>query len=195
MSIDAFFQDIDSRWPEDGAPRIPLRMLGATALMLQTDYDRGTKDSDILETVTITPIKPGLLALAGKGTPLHQKHRIYLDIVGNGVPFLPGAPLWHPRAPLNASLRKFEIEVLDVVDVVVSKLKRFHANDQSDVQAMIERDRVPHRLLLSRFRSAVEHWQYGAEAEKLPSYVDNLNRVERDMLGVDESEIELPDWI
>ncbi len=47
MPIDAFFQDIDSKWPEVDANRISLRLIGATALMLQTDYDRGTKDSGV----------------------------------------------------------------------------------------------------------------------------------------------------
>ncbi|MEP7124334.1 MAG: DUF6036 family nucleotidyltransferase [Byssovorax sp.] len=194
MSIDAFFQDIDARWPDVDAIKIPLRLIGATALMLQADYERGTKDSDVFETEAITAIKPRLLALAGAGTPLHQKHRMYLDVVGNGVPFLPGASVWHPQVELNRSLRKFEIAVLDVVDVVVTKLKRFHSNDQSDVQAMIERGLVPHDRLLSRFLSAVDHFQYDARAEEeLPRYVRNLNRVERDMLGVPETAIELPE--
>lgn len=112
------------------------------------------------------------------------------------MPFLPGNPRWHPQAKLNASLRKFKIEVLDVVDVVVSKLKRFHANDQSDVHAMIQRDLVPHEELISRFHSAFDHFQYDDRAEELlQRFVNNLHQVERDMLGVDETKIELPDWI
>jgi hypothetical protein len=34
-----------------------------------------------------------------------------------------------------------------------------------------------------------------ARAEDAQRIVENLNEVERDMLGVEESEIELPDWI
>ncbi|HEY1551709.1 MAG TPA: hypothetical protein VGG28_27970 [Kofleriaceae bacterium] len=34
-----------------------------------------------------------------------------------------------------------------------------------------------------------------SEILDLPKYVANLHRVERDMLGVDETEIELPSWI
>ncbi|MFS8071366.1 MAG: hypothetical protein ACMG6S_33770, partial [Byssovorax sp.] len=81
--------------------------------MLQTDYARGTKDGDVLDTVTLTvETKDRLLALAGAGTRLHARHQIYIDIVANGLPFLPQRPLWHPLAELNASLRMFEIEVL-----------------------------------------------------------------------------------
>lgn len=196
MTIDAFFQEIDRAWPERPAEKIELRLLGSTALMLQTDYARGTKDGDVLDTAILTgETKERLLAMAGKKTMLHARHLIYLDIVENGLPFLPRPPQWHPLPELNASLRTFEISVLDVVDVVVSKLKRFHADDQSDVGAMIDRDLVTHARLVSRFRSAVEVFSMDARAYDLPRYVRNLHRVERDMLGVPETEIDLPEWI
>lgn len=196
MPIDAFFQELDRDWPYASESRIVLRVLGSTALMLQTGYERGTKDGDVLETAIVTGrTKERLLAMAGKGTPRSERHRMYLDVVANGVPFLPSPPLWHSLAELNASLHTFEIEVLDVVDVVVSKLKRFHANDQGDVSAMIELDLVPHDRLISRFRQAVDVFSGDARAEDLPRYVRNLHRVERDMLGVPETPIELPDWI
>jgi hypothetical protein len=54
---------------------------------------------------------------------------------------------------------------------------------------------VPHERLLDRFRAAVDELDGDARAEDLPKYVKNLHRVERDMVGVDETEIELPTWI
>jgi hypothetical protein len=85
--------------------------------------------------------------------------------------------------------------VLDVVDVVVSKLARFHSDDRADVQAMITRGLVDHAALIARFEAAKDVRQYTAHADDLPKYVENLHRVERDYLGVEESEIELPGWI
>jgi hypothetical protein len=85
--------------------------------------------------------------------------------------------------------------VLDVVDVVVSKLKRLNDNDLADIAAMIDLDLVPHRLLLERFRSAVDAFSGDARASDLPRYVANLHRVERDMIGAEETEIALPSWI
>lgn len=76
-------------------------------LMLQASYARGTKDSDVLETVD-----------------------------------------------LDARIRA---QVLSVVDVVVSKLKRLHAYDLQDIEA--------------------------------------IHRVERNLLGVPETAIELPSWL
>ena len=164
--------------------------------MLQTGYERGTKDSDVLETDDVTAhVKQRLLDLAGKDSELHRKHRIYVDIVLNGVPFLPQKALYHPQTAFNATLRHLELEVLDVVDVVVAKLKRFHANDRSDIEAMVERNLVPHGRLVTRFEEAVDYFSGDARAEDLPAYVRNLNTVERDFLGVATTCVELPGWI
>lgn len=194
-TIEEFFRDIDDRWESSGKHRVVLPVIGCGALMLQTTYDRGTKDSDVLETADLTdPIKEQLVRLAGKETDLHRRHKLYIDIVHGGLPFLPQRPLWHPLE-LNERLRYFDIAVLDVVDVVVSKLKRFSANDRSDIAAMIEKDLVPHTDLVTRFRSAAALFEMDARApEELPKYIRNLNQVERDELYVAETEIEVPPW-
>jgi hypothetical protein len=164
--------------------------------MLQSDYRRGTKDSDVLETAYLDEVtRTQLRSLAGAQTDLHKKHRLYIDVVAAGIPFLPQLPAWHPMSELSASLEHFDIEVLDVVDVVVSKLKRFNANDVLDIDAMVSRDLVPHASLLDRFRHAVEFYELDARAVDLPNYVANLHAVERDMFLVAESEIILPAWI
>ncbi|HEX6242785.1 MAG TPA: hypothetical protein VFZ61_17855 [Polyangiales bacterium] len=77
----------------------------------------------------------------------------------------------------------------------MSKLARFHSDDRDDVQAMIKRGLVSHDALIERFEAAKDVRQYTAYADDLPRYVANLNRVERDYFGVDETEIELPGWI
>jgi hypothetical protein len=157
-ALEEFFRDVDaqwrSRWPGDA--KIGLRIIGSTALMLQTSYVRGTKDSDVLETTSLTDeIKTRLLAIGGKDSRLFDRHRIHLEIVASGIPFLPQDPVWHPLDALNADLDRFRIEALDVVDVVVSKFKRAHAADMDDVAAMVDAGVVPHVRLIERFRSAV----------------------------------------
>jgi hypothetical protein len=196
LDLDPFFREIDAALRGRLAAKIELRVLGSVALMLQTDYARGTRDGDVLETSSVTgETKDALLAVAGSGTRIHQRYGIYLDVVAGGLPFLPHGPMWHPLSDLNASLGTFSVAVLDVIDVVVSKLKRFHASDRADVQAMIDRDLVPHDRLVARFRSAVDVFSGDARAEELPRYVRNLHRVERDMFGAAASAIELPGWI
>jgi hypothetical protein len=66
--IELFLLNIDAEWPA-GAPRILFKVIGSTALMLQTPYSRGTKDSDVLGVDPIIgSVADALLALAGKGT-------------------------------------------------------------------------------------------------------------------------------
>jgi hypothetical protein len=190
-----FLAEVDRRWRWPAAERIRLRMIGSAALMLQADYSRGTKDSDVLETDGLAhEARDNLLALAGPRSELHRRHRHYIDIVAAGLPFLPRVPVWHDTRELNATLQHFEITVLDIVDVVVSKLKRFSPSDEADIDAMIALELVPHDRLIARFKAAVESYEMDARAEKLPVYVRNLHRVERDLFGVPETEIELPPW-
>jgi hypothetical protein len=164
--------------------------------MLQSDYTRGTKDSDVIETEALDKAtQQALRILAGVDTPIHRRHRLYIDIVRSGFPFLPQLPKWHPLDELSESLRHFDVTVLDVVDVVVSKLKRFNQDDRSDIEAMVERELVEHGLLLERFQRAVDWFAMDARAHQLNRYARNLNEVERDILGVDETEIELPGWL
>jgi len=194
--IEQFFADVDAHWKPDGAERIRLRLIGSCALMLQADYVRGTKDSDVLETHQLAgDTGQKLLALAGSDTAMHRRHRLYIDIVPSGLPFLPQLPKWHPLAAANASLKHLYLEALDVLDVVVSKLKRFNANDVSDIEAMVERGLVPHGALLDRFKDPVDWYVMDARASELPNYIRNLTRVERDLPGAGESDIELPGWI
>lgn len=187
-----FFADLDGSWPP-AVQRVTLHLLGSTALMLQTEYARSTKDSDVLETAELTgPIKQQLLAVAGRGSELHHRHRVYLDIVGSALPFLPQQPVWHPVI-LAARPRHFDVVALDVVDVVVSKLARLSDDDLADIDAMVAARRVPHARLIERFARAVDWAAYDAQAFKLPSYVERLHRIERDIFGVHETAIELPD--
>ena len=62
-------------------------------------------------------------------------------------------------------------------------------------RAMTESGLVEHRRLIERFRWAVDVYGGDARADDLPKYVKNLHRVERDHLGVPETEIELPAWV
>lgn len=194
--IEDFFREIDRLWEPIHQDRIPLRVIGSGALFLQTSYSRTTKDGDVLETLQVTAeVKAKLNALAGKHTPLHKRTGLYLDIVIPGLPFLPHGPVYHLQKKLNKSLRCFSIEALDVTDVVVSKLTRFNQSDADDVRAMIDMDIVKHAQLIDRFKAAVDGFSLDSRADNFPRYIANLHRVERDMLRVPESEIELPEWM
>jgi len=172
--ISDFLQAIDAAWqPPEPAP-IVLRLIGSTALMLQTDYVRGTKDSDVLETADVlAETRTRLLDLAGPGTQIHRAHRIYIEFVGHAIPFLSQSPTWKPVSALD-SLASFRIVVLDVVDVVVSKLVRFHANDIRDIEAMVERELVHPRS-----------WSIASEQRWTSSSATLARKVQRNAARID----------
>lgn len=188
--------DVDRRWDAVDDARIELRIIGASALLMQSDYNRATKDSDVLETDELdAKTKARLLALAGAGTELARRHRLYVEMVPQGLPLLPAQPDWHARPEINRQLAHFVVCTLDIHDVVLSKLLRFSANDISDIEAMVGRELVTHSRLLARFRSAIGWLAESARGHLAAACVANFNRVERDMFVVRESAIELPDWL
>lgn len=194
--FEELFKDIDKNWVTQGDEPFTLSIIGCTALLIQTDYNRGTKDSDILElNVVPSTAFEQLQKIAGKSTKIHAKHGMYLDIIKTALPFLPSSPVYNPVLELNALLNYFKIEALDVTDVVVSKLKRFSANDVQDIKAMCDLGLIDSEKLVKRFSSAKERWLSDARVEDLPRYIQNLNTVQRDFLLVEETPIELPSWL
>ncbi|MFT3694570.1 MAG: DUF6036 family nucleotidyltransferase [Kofleriaceae bacterium] len=192
--IEQFFIALDEQWPTFAAKQ-PIRIIGSSALMLQTSYTRGTSDSDVFETHDLSEAaKKRLLAIAGKDSALHKRRSMYIDVVANGIPFLPASPLWHP-VDLNANLSKLEVFALDVVDVVVSKLRAARVQDFDDIREMVERGLVQHASLLDRFNLALPHLVDSADGENAYSCIESLHRVERDLLRVAETPIELPNWL
>lgn len=194
--LEEFFAEIDAEWKRVGEEPLPLKIIGSTALFLQSSYSRGTKDSDILELQELSePVTKELIRIAGKKSRISRRHHIYLDIVAPVIPFLPRVPLFHDLNDMNARLKNFRLSVLDVTDVVVSKLKRFSADDVEDIKNMVELNLVGPKNLVRRFESAIDRWSMDARADDFHQYVDNLHTVERDFLLVEESKIELPRWL
>lgn len=187
-----FFHDLDDSWKSVTSRPIKIQLLGSTALMVQTNYERGTKDTDVLHTSEIGGVSDQLRELAGKNSKLHKRYQAYLDIVPNGLPFLPRPHLFHP-IDLGA-LKHFAVSALDVTDVVVSKLKRFHADDVEDIKAMVLAGNVTHGNFISRFRSAFEMEVMNGNDDALKAFIRNLNTVERDFFDVPESSIKMNDW-
>lgn len=190
--VEDFFRAIDKEW-KPTAPKTRLSIIGSGALMLQAAYERGTKDSDVFETTDLArETQDQLFRVAGRTSALARRHGLYAEVVPRGIPFLAQVPMWRP---IDVELVHLELRALDVVDVVVAKLMRFNAIDQQDIDAMVQRDLVPAAQLVGRFRAAMDFLLGDAREADLPEIIANLHRVERDMLGVDETDIELPSWI
>ncbi len=193
--FEIFLQDLDRLYiaqrPAE-APKVRLRILGSMALMIQADYIRGTKDGDVLESAPIhRGIKSELLALGGKGTGLANRHGIYLDIVPSGILFMPSAVTYRPLLEFSSALSCFEVEVMDITDACVTKLKRFNGNDQADLAAMVQFQKLDHDHFLDRFLSAIDHCRGQAFADDYPKFVEHFHQVERDIFLVPETPVDL----
>ena len=81
------------------------------------------------------------------------------------------------------------------MDVVVSKLKPFRPQDKKDIEFLANKKLLPHARLLERFQLVLDYHSMDARAGDFPKFFENLNTVEREMLQVPESKIDLPDWI
>jgi hypothetical protein len=69
-----FFAEIDAQWPTRSSDKVRLRIIGCGALLLQTSYERGTKDSDIFDTIDLAAeTKEHLLRIAGVDTELARR--------------------------------------------------------------------------------------------------------------------------
>lgn len=190
--IKNFLRQIDERWEPIGEEPIALQIIGSAALMLQTDYQRGTQDSDVLESKGGSPkIKEQLLMLAGRGTDIHKQSRVYIDIVTPALLFLPQKAVFHPLHGL--SLKNFRIKVLDITDVVISKLIRYSNDDANDIRAMAEKNHLDHSKLVARFEATADKFITDARADEMPRYLANFRKVERDILDVTPADITLPD--
>ena len=149
---EALLLDLDKVWKDERKQKIQIRILGSMSLMLQTDYQRGTKDGDILYAAPVDEaVKKQLLELGGMGSRLAKRHSVYIDVVSRAILMLPAQPNYVPLLDLTAKLTHFEVEALSIPDVVISKLKPFRPTDIADINAMIVRDRITHEQFQSLF--------------------------------------------
>ena len=185
--------DIRANWARTSSPTLDI--LGASALVLQQRHHRTTRDADVLRTTSLDGADEAhLLELAGPGRRLAVRHGIYVEILGNGVPFLPHEPDWRSLA-FDDGHRAPSVRVLGAVDVAVSKLNRFHANDRSDIDHLIQSELVVHADFVRRFLDAVDVRSFDARADELPAIVRRFHTVERDMFGCPPTDVELPGWL
>ncbi len=178
-----FLRDVDRRW---GGPKATLHLFGSTALFLQTQYERGTKDGDVLRTRDLDESghTKRLQDIAGPDSALYQKHRMYLDLVSRNIPMLPPEPLWHDYG--IEGLEHLEVRVLDIADVCVSKLKRWKADDRDDVEAMIDLGHFQHARVVERLRDIIEAYWH-EYPDHLGRMVERFSELERDwFLGATE---------
>jgi hypothetical protein len=139
----SFFAEVDTHLCED----VRLHCCGGFVATQLYGVARTTSDVDFLGVVP--NVGSDLTELAGKGSVLHQKHKVYLDAVNVAtppedyeerlVPMFPGA--WD-------HLRLFALEAHDLA---LSKLERNMERDRDDVQQLARAGHLKPETLRERY--------------------------------------------
>ena len=141
----SFFAEVDSRLSED----VQLHCCGGFVVTQLYGVARTTSDVDFLSVVP--NVRNELSRIAGKGSALHKKYRVYLDAVTvttppenyqeRLVPMFPGA--W----------RRLHLFALEAHDLALSKLERNFERDRDDVQQLARAGHLRPEVLNERYYS------------------------------------------
>ncbi len=140
----SFLTDIDRHLDRT----IDLHCLGGFVVADRYDALRTTADLDVLQTLNET--SRALIALAGRGTPLHRRHKVYLDVVAVAVvpeDYESRLTELHPGV-----LRHIRLWALEVHDLVLAKLTRNIDRDREDVKRLARYPGLDRALLEQRYR-------------------------------------------
>lgn len=129
---DAFLADLDDKLAEP----VDLVCIGGFVISLMYGLSRPTSDVDVLE-VRPSSLVPELSRLAGLNSPLHEKHRVYLDHRAS-VAHYPDGYEDRLSEMFPHSFRHLRLLALDPYDLALSKLERNADRDREDVYYLAE---------------------------------------------------------
>src|SRR5271154_533026 len=144
-----FLRDIDRNLSN----AVEIHCLGGFVLTGVYDLARTTADLDY---VTAIPKQLGgeLERIAGRGSDLARKHRVYLQAVG-GIVDLPEE--YESRlTTLLLGLNKLSLRSLEPYDLILSKLTRNSPKDMEDVSVLAKKLNLEFDILMERFQT--EMW-------------------------------------
>ena len=133
----SFFGEIDASLEEE----VALHCLGGFVMAVLYGLDRPTADVDVLPFGS-NVVSESLIGLAGQGSTLHKKYRVYLQVVG--VAQVPVNYEERLTEMFPGTFNHLRLFALDPYDLALTKLER---NTQRD------RDDVKHLARNSAFRS------------------------------------------
>ena len=128
----AFLSDLDARLME----AVELVCGGGFVMSLQYGLARPTADVDVVE-ARPKPLVADLLTLAGRASPLHRAHGVYLDHVT--VSTCPDGYEDRLTEMFPGALRWLRLFALDPYDLALSKLDRNAERDREDVYHLARR--------------------------------------------------------
>lgn len=123
----SFLSDIDASLHED----VELHCLGGFVITVMYDLARPTADVDVIAITPRSQIE-SLMSLAGQGSDLHRKHKVYLQLVG--VAPVPESYEERLTEISPGTFNHLRLLALDPYDLALSKLERNTQRDRDDVK-------------------------------------------------------------
>jgi hypothetical protein len=123
----SFLSEIDDR----ASQNLELHCIGGFAVSLRYGLNRPTGDIDVVE-VKPADAKPWLAQIAGAGSALHRKHKIYVQVVT--VASIPEDYESRLTELFAGRFKRLRLFVPDPYDLALSKLTRNSDIDMEDVK-------------------------------------------------------------
>jgi hypothetical protein len=135
--IERFLHAIDDELERFARPgeRLDLYLLGRSALILRYGLALATKDVDLVTRMDVPDLQRKAFELYGKGTANSRIWGLYLEGVPEALPPLPGS-YRRLAVDLPGNWKVLQPKQLELHDLAVTKLKRFHAGDREDLQIL-----------------------------------------------------------
>lgn len=170
----SFLQEIDDSLESD----VSFHCFGGFAIDLLYGLPRGTVDLDIMATVVRDRYEE-LFALAGKGSAMHKKYKLYLDLVG-AIAVVPDD--YEERLiAIATTFKHIRLFVMEPHDIVLAKLGRNTSKDIQDVMYLAKVANLDTKLLRERYESELSHNVIGPQeraAGTLKYWINTVNEVQ-----------------
>ncbi len=173
----SFLADIDGQLNRV----LDLQCLGGFVVADRYDVSRTTADLDVLHAVNAT--SRTLLELAGRGTPLHEKHKVYIDVVT--VAIVPDDYEGRLTELHPGTFRHLRLWALEVHDLVLAKLTRNIDRDRDDVKRLARYPGLDRDLLEQRYRDELRFQVSRPEREDttLQMWIEMIAEVQTEGTG------------
>jgi hypothetical protein len=139
----SFFAEVDARLTDD----VHLHCCGGFVVTQLYGVARTTSDVDFL--CVVPNVLSRLTEIAGKDSPLHRKHKVYLDAVTVATPPEDYEQRLIPMFPRNWT--HLRLHALEAHDLALSKVERNYDRDREDVQQLARAGHLSPETLKERY--------------------------------------------
>lgn len=156
----SFFLEIDAAVAE----KIELHCLGGFIVTMLYGLGRSTADIDV---IAISPRNESLrlIDLAGKGSDLHRRHGVYLDLVT--VASVPDDYVQRLTGIFTEAFKHLRLFALDPYDIALAKLERNIQRDRDDVKYLARIIPFDLELLKDRYERELRPYLGNPDREDL----------------------------